>query len=140
MTAQKVDGRAVVAEERVESPISTPSRPVHFTRVVRLLLDDDSVVYGCTECEYTTETWFGVARGHLPRAHPKTDAKSEARQAEAPPSLDPSSISLADLLGAANQVTLISDALERVVADRDQWRTRAMKAERALATLRKVLK
>jgi hypothetical protein len=134
MTATKVDTHAVIATEPVESPLSRPGKTIMFTRVVKLLLDDGTTTYGCTECDATADKMASV-RAHL-RIHsnrPKAVAVSGRVSA------DLGDMSVADLLASARRIEAMGDALESVSRDRNEWRARAMKAERSLATLRKLL-
>jgi hypothetical protein len=136
MTATKVGTRTVIATEPVESPLSTPNKAIMFTRIVKLLLDDESTTYGCTECEFTRDNPWAI-RPHL-RVHNAPKAKVAAPLTGAR-AADFGDMSVADLLGSVRQIEAISEALESVSRDRNEWRTRAMKAERSLATLRKLL-
>lgn len=63
MTATTVDGLSVIASERVESPLSNPERVMFYVHTLKLLLEDGSVVYGCSECDFTSER-LGTARSH----------------------------------------------------------------------------
>jgi len=126
--------------ERVETPLSTSARPCHFTRIVRLLLDDGTDLFGCTECDFTSPA-VGSVRHHL-RDHSATvEALRPQRKPRSVPSQQRAvpDISLSDLLQSAERAEAMGDALERLAADRNEWKARALKAERAMATLKRVL-
>lgn len=121
MTATRVNGLAVVADEAAESPL--PKRPdgspVLYKRMRRLLLEDGSEVFGCALCDLTGE--LAVVRMHL---------KVHAEPKQARPRVD-----LSDLMDLARRL----QAVDRIQADRDEWRDRALKAEGELRKLRKAL-
>lgn len=124
MTATSVGGIAVIADEPAESPISTPGKPVFYKQIRRLLLADDTEVFGCLHCDYTADS-VGRIRPHL-KAHVEPKPKA-ARKPSA------SELSLSQLLAK------LAD-LEKVTAERDDWRRRALNAERKLSAMRKALK
>jgi hypothetical protein len=133
-TVQTVDGIPVIADEAVETPLSTPDRPVYFTRIRRLLLANESTVYGCTECEFTSDT-MPMVRGHLTRLH------KEPKSGGTPPAPVSSALSMTvgELLEQANQIASLLTSIERLAGDRDEWKGRARKAEGDLAAVRKAL-
>lgn len=126
MTATHVDGRRVIEDQPAKSPLSTEDKTVRFKQIRELLLDDATIVYGCAHCDFTADA-VGKVRPHL-KAHgargpgrPRTAIKKDVNE-----------LSLADLL---RRVKL----LEQVEAERDDWRKRALDAERRLRTLRRAL-
>lgn len=127
MTATHVDGVAVVADEPAETGIANGAgAPVTYKRIRKLLLADERIVYGCSECDFTGPSPAHI-RPHMnkhraPDARPK---RSKARLLQ--------ELTLADLLAKVRQ-------LEELAADRDQWKSRALKAERSLSTLRAALR
>lgn len=142
MTAAMVNGRAVVATEPAASPLVNKSGPVLFTRIVRLLLDDGSESFGCTECDFS-DARLGVVRQHVGRAHgPDGPADKPApKNGRTPPTAKDHHLSLTigELLDAGRQVAAMTEAIERLANDRDQWKDRARKAEKRLQTLRTAL-
>ena len=127
MTATHVDGVAVVADEPAETGIADGAgTPVHYKRIRKLLLADDRIMYGCSECDFTRPTAAQI-RPHMnkhraPDAPPK---RSRARMLQ--------ELTLAELLAKV-------ELLEDLTADRDRWKSRALKAERSLGTLRSALR
>ena len=135
MTATKVDGHAVVADEPAVSPLRNrrDNGTIHFSRIRRLLLDDESVVHGCAECDYV-----GAGVGNV-RAHLRVHRIRDAEPALMPTTRSIEDMNVGDLLGAARRSDALADALERMTEDRNHWKARALRAERAMATLRKAL-
>jgi hypothetical protein len=122
VTATHVNGLSVIADEPTPSPLTDKAgNQVMWPRVRRLLLADGSTTYGCAECEFTAPTSAKV-RGHL-QGHREKPKRT--------PSL--SGLSLDDLLAKV-------DKLEKVTADRDAWKRRALAAERGLETIRKAFR
>lgn len=121
-----VEGVEVLADEPTEASMRDRSgRPVVWQQTRTLLLADGRTVFGCAHCDYTSDNVRSI-RPHL----------NKHRGAVQPERVD---------LGALGEVTL-AEALARladhdqVAADRDEWKARATRAERALAALRKALK
>lgn len=127
MTATKVDGRAVIADEPAASPLR---KGVTFTRIRRLLLDDGSTIHGCSECDYTAEK-VGQVRAHLRKHAPRPTVAFRPRRIE--------EMNVGELIERARQNDAVADALDRMTDDRNEWKARALKAERAMANLRKAL-
>lgn len=130
MTAQKVGTLVVIADEPTASPDLRDSAGgvIFWQRTRTLLLEDGSTVYGCSVCDYTSPNMRSI-RPHLQK-HSR-----RVRATDPPRSEDPASLGeqvRAQLLAARKRVT---DA----EADRDRWRARAQKAEKALATMRRAL-
>lgn len=124
MTATEVNGHQVVADEPTKSSLTrSGGQPIFYTQTRTLLLDDETVVYGCVHCDYTADSPNGI-RPHL-KKH-----TGRARTNAAP--IPAENMSLADLMRKVAE-------LDKLTADRDHWRQRAQKAERALATLRRAL-
>ncbi|MET8006290.1 hypothetical protein [Nonomuraea glycinis] len=125
MTATHVNGVAVIADEAAPSPLSRPDRPVSFPQIRRLLLEDDSETYGCALCEHTDPA-LGKVRYHL-RSHPERVVSRRSRRADV--SAD---VSVRDLVALARSA-------ERLRKERDEWRQRALKLQRQLATAHRAL-
>ncbi len=144
MTAEHVNGVKVIDVLLAESPVKTPTgRTIHFKRMVELVLEDGSTVYGCTECDYT-DSALGRIRSHLSREHWTRPVPRKvtggARRSRPAATVDVAGLSVADLLNsAATQIEALNDALQRVAEDRNTWKARALKAERAMAKLKGLL-
>jgi hypothetical protein len=141
MKITEVDGNAVIAIEAVESPLSTPERPVMFSRINRLLLANDTVVYGCAveDCGYAADA-VGQVRSHL-RVHRKprkAAVVAKAKHADAD-ALDASDMTIRQLLALADANQALNGTVSRLIDDRNEWKTRARKAEGSLALMRKAL-
>ena len=126
MTATHVDGRKVVQNKAAKSPLHSDTRPVLFRQIRELVLDDGAVVFGCVHCDFTA-AGIGVVRPHL-KAHtgrgpgrPRTAITQDVKD-----------LSLGELLQLVK-------SLEKIEAEREAWRTRALDAERRLRTLRHAL-
>lgn len=126
MTATHVNGRKVIEDAPARSPLSRPDAPMHFKQIRELLLDDGTLTYGCVHCDYTAAT-AGKVRPHLKAHTGRGPGRPKSAVAQ-----DVNEMSLADLLRRVRQ-------LERVEAERDEWRKRALDAERRLNTLRRAL-
>jgi hypothetical protein len=129
VTAAVVEGRVVIEDQPAKSPLSTATKPVMFRQIRELLLEDGAVVYGCAHCDYTRDTVAQV-RPHL-KAHGGRGPGRPRKGAAV--AQDVNALSLADLLRRLR-------ALEQAEAERDEWRERALAAERTLRTLRRALK
>lgn len=126
MTATHVNGRKVVEDAPAPSPLSRDDFPVYFKQIRELLLDDGTVTYGCVHCDFTAVT-AGKVRPHLKAHNGRGPGRPKTAVAQ-----DVNEMSLADLLRRVRD-------LERVEAERDEWRRRALDAERRLNTLRRAL-
>ncbi|MGW1679358.1 hypothetical protein [Saccharopolyspora sp. NPDC002376] len=110
----------VVADEPTEAPMRDKSgAPIFWQQTRTLLLADGSTVYGCAHCEYTNPN----PRSIRPHLNIHRDRKP------APAAGDP----IRDLLARLAEV-------DKLTADRDQWRRRALDAERDLRAIRKALR
>lgn len=163
MTATTVRGIPVVDAHRVPSPLSTPERPIYFTRLKELVLSDGSTIFGCTECDFTDES-AGLIRGHLGSVHRDPNRPPKQRRSTAKKvGINESALRRAGLpvevndliarLSAAKDVEKVRTGLKEARADlgrarnslanvrrsRDSWRVRALdaeqRAERAEAAL-----
>lgn len=114
-----VKGRRVIAQERVQTKLG-----LYYRRVVELLLEDETTVFACTECDYTAAK-AGQVGQHLVTHKPEGRAPvGNGRRAR----------------GSSDAITALIRELEKVGSDRDAWKARARKAERSLDALRKALK
>lgn len=125
MTATHVNGVAVIADEPAPTNITNGAgERVYFRQIRKLLLEDDSIAYGCLHCDYAG-TSTNAVRPHLSK-HGKT-AKPTRRRPK-----------LRDL--TVDELMTKIDDLERIATERDAWRARALKAEGQLRGLRKTLR
>lgn len=125
MTATHVDGIAVIADEATKSPINDRAgKPIYWQQIRTLLLEDDTTTYGCLHCDYTADKPASI-RPHLNKHKDKVMRKAVKR-------MPASEMSLSELLAKLAE-------LEKVTAERDEWKRRALTAERKLATMRKAL-
>jgi hypothetical protein len=133
VTATQVDGVPVVADEPATAPMRTRAgQPIRFTQIRHLLLEDGSEAFGCAHCDYASRNPLSI-RPHLN----KHRAQSAQSAQDAPPAAAPTPASaVLDLRELVSRL----DAADQVAAERDEWRTRALKAERDLARLRAALK
>lgn len=122
MTATHVNGVEVIADEPTTSPITAKDgSPVLWHQTRTLLLADGSTVYGCVHCDYTSPNANSV-RPHLNRHRNNSSASKST----------PGDLSLNEL------VARLAD-LDKVTADRDEWKRRALAAEKRLKALRNAL-
>ncbi|MFJ3182383.1 hypothetical protein ACIPJN_28905 [Streptomyces sp. NPDC086796] len=132
----KVNDLEVIEVEFAETPLSTPNRPVRFKQIVKILLEDGSVTYGCAwaGCGFTGKTAISV-RPHL-KVH-----KS------APDALDVTTLPVGELLELAKSAQTLRTDLERTTRERDrldkslheEWKPRALAAERQLNSIQRAL-
>lgn len=117
-------------------PPSTPGEtPV--TRIRRLLLANETVVFACTECDFTASA-LGMVRSHLPEHNAGPRRKTGPRQKPAASAL-PLDATLGDLLDQHRRAEVLLATVERQAEELAEWRARAKAAEKDLATLRRVL-
>ena len=130
-----VNGQTVVLRHPVETPLSRPDRPMYYKRIVRFELVDGTSVYACTECDYTHPNVY-AARGHVNATHPIAPRRpygtgrraTATRDSESP--ADWASLTLGE---AAAMVRRFA----RLTAERDEWKERAIAAERTLSAIRR---
>lgn len=126
MTATEVDGVAVVSDEPQVAPFKDKQgAPIHLPQTRVLTLANGAVVYGCAHCDYTSTNPFSV-RPHLNKHAARRNGHHKAAAGS------PLNLSLADLMARLDKV-------DSLVTDRDQWKTRALSAERRLKQLRAAL-
>jgi hypothetical protein len=121
-----VNGLRVIAEQKAKSPLWTPDKPVYFTRIVELVLDDGSTIQGCKVADCTFTGSVGSVRSHLSR-HSDTDG------APRPAKDQLLKLTTTELLEKAA-------AADHIAKDRDRWRARATKAERKLRSIQNALR
>lgn len=124
MTASEVGGKAVIAVEPARSNWKgRDGEHLQFRQILRLLLDDGSEVYGCLHCDYTHASPNSV-RPHLNKhRQPKPEEEGDDSAA---------ALSLA-------KVARVLRSHERTTAELEEWKRRALTAERQLRLLRKAL-
>jgi hypothetical protein len=131
MVGRTIEGQQVVADDFCETGLSTPERPVHFKRIRKLTLSDGTVVHKCTECDYVRPRWEQV-RPHLSKhAEPKVEALI--------PGVSLMEMSLGELVEVAKRFEFQGRHIDRLIEERDNWKTRAQDAERRLAAMRRAL-
>lgn len=131
LVGQTIEGQLVVADEAAETALSTPERRVHFKRIRKLTLADSSTVYKCTECDYVRPRWEQV-RPHLSR-------HQEPKLEDLVPAGPLMEMRLADLVDVAKRVEVQARHIDRLIDERDNWKSRAVDAERRLASMRRAL-
>lgn len=122
MTARWVDGVPVIATEPVPSNWRNKAtgQPLQYRQIVKLLLEDGREVYGCVHCDYASPKLTSL-RPHMNKHRlPKFESR------------DGAGIDLGEFLRRV-------DSYERLEADRDHWRRRALEAEGHLRRLREAL-
>lgn len=139
MTATAVGNLRVIGAEPAHSPLSKPDNPVLFKQIMLLTLENDTAVFGCAHCDFTSEV-LGKVRYHLRTHGPASDyrrVQHTGRDASTEPRLG-------HLNGLAGMpliaVLQLASRNEKLLADRDHWRERARVAEKKLATLRGVMR
>lgn len=126
MTATTVNGLDVITDEPAESPFKTRAgTTVMWQQTRTLLLSDESVTYGCVHCDYTNKNLLSI-RPHLNKHR---DRKRPA----------PEPAPAGDEAAVAGVVERLR-ALDTVTAQRDEWRRRALAAEKQLTNLRRALR
>jgi hypothetical protein len=123
VTATVAYGLEVLADEPTPSPISKPGRTVMWEQTRTLLLADGSTAYGCIHCDYVSRSVNSI-RPHLSKHNrrPPTNGTAVADGHR----------DLTSLLGQLHR-------LDELVRERDQWKARALKAERSLKTVREAI-
>ncbi|WP_158884088.1 hypothetical protein [Amycolatopsis anabasis] len=125
MTATEVDGVAVVADTPHVAPFTDRSgQPVYQPQTRVLTLADGSTVYGCAHCDYTSENPRSI-RPHLGKHNRRRNGLRPAKDAV----LD---MPLTDLMDRLAK-------LDAILEEREQWKARALQAERRLRQLRDAL-
>ncbi len=120
MTATTVNGHAVITDKPTASALRDKrGNVVYWPQTRTLTLDNGDVVYGCVHCDYTSLNENSI-RPHL------------GKHRDRPTAAQAGELSLNQLLERLGE-------LDKVTADRDQWRKRAVAAEKSLSTLRKAL-
>lgn len=128
MTATTVNGHEVVADDPALSPLSTPEKPIYYKQIRQLLLGDGSVMFGCAHCDFTTP--------HMVRVRPHLRVHAESAPVRVG-TVDDVMDNLREVIEQRHAGLLA--AIERLSGERDEWKARAVKAEKSLATLRKAL-
>jgi len=112
MTATEVDGKKVIAVQPAKSQVPDKNGTSHdFKRIVEMLLEDETTVYGCSDgdCTFTSKTSGGVA-WHLGKLHPK-DAKPLVPMGPVPMT-EFKDDTLAEILRLARRGRLAKDSTE----------------------------
>jgi hypothetical protein len=137
VTAAVVEGRQVVSDTATASPhiLDNAGQPLVWEQTRTLLLDDGSVTYGCLHCDYTNANMRSIRphlskHRHRPGRQPAMTTATGAATGRATKAAD--GLSLGEVLRKLGRI-------EQLEAERDEWKQRAVAAERSLKTLRKVL-
>ncbi len=137
-----INGLAVVSDEPVSSGLPVrpgrPAIPIHGIRV--LTLEDDSVVYGCRDCDVVDTR--GEIQKHRYRKHGagKPGRKPASQAGDPPVSHDLAAMTLGDIIELARDAGCWGDmfaaaearAETQRLADNariEEWRSRALLAE-----------
>jgi hypothetical protein len=105
--------------------------PVTWPSVRKLTLGDDLIVYGCADCDYCAKSPDSIRPHRNKHRQLKTaDDDVTAILRSAIRSIDG---------GGSREVEKLTAKVDRVTADRDAWKRRALDAERALSALRQAV-
>lgn len=122
MTVTHVDGVEVVANVDTLSPLSkNTNAPIYWTQVRTLHLADGSTAFGCDKCDQIFDRATQV-RPHL-NSHRKDKRVTGTRIAGT----------------ASSDRQAMKKKISRLERSRDDWRSRAMAAERSLAAMKVAL-
>ncbi|MFF9785651.1 hypothetical protein [Streptomyces nigrescens] len=133
-----INGLKVIEWEYAETPRSTPTKPRHYEEVIKVLLEDSSVVYACIwqGCEFTRPSASGVWP-HLKVHRPKE------KKPTAPTAVDVSDMTVSEVLERAQlseQYRTERDAalnsLDKVTKELAAWKPRAKAAEKQVKAIR----
>ncbi|MCX4826616.1 hypothetical protein OG883_44050 [Streptomyces sp. NBC_01142] len=137
-----LNGLKVMAFEFAETPRSTPENRRYFKEVLKVLLEDDTVVYNCVwqGCEFTRPSASGVWP-HT-KVH-KNQAVKAPKTTPDPSAIDVSGLTLAELIERAQKATWYSTELDaalkkltKATRELDEWKPRAKTAEQQLKVIR----
>jgi hypothetical protein len=129
MTATHAFGLEVVDNAPTPSPIADRAgNPILWEQTRTLTLADGSTAYGCGHCDYASRNRNSI-RPHLRKHNQRTNGRANGRANGHAPATD---LTLHELLGQLA-------TLDQFRTSRDAWKARAVKAEKALRTLRKML-
>jgi hypothetical protein len=132
----KVDGLGVfvvLANDPTPSKLNNAKGdPVVWPSVRKLTLGDDLVVYGCADCTYCHRSADSI-RPHRNKHRKLNGAASDETAAI----LRNAIRSLGG--GDDREAEKLRSKIDRLTAERDDWKRRALKAERRLSTMRQAL-
>lgn len=121
-----INGHTVINDEPTPAPINGKNgAPIYWRQVRTLTLDSGEEVYGCAHCDYTSPNPRSI-RPHL-SAHNATKRRKTPNDEGAT-----NDAAVQDVLDQLSQLSEITYA-------RDQWRQRALKAERNLRAIRRAI-
>lgn len=113
---------------------TAPGRTFTNSKVLRQTFSDGTVVFRCAECGFTRDSYYKV----LPHLGSHSERKPRAKVAVVPTPAERASALLTELIGVVAE--LAAEAGEKASAsDRDEWRARALDAEKRLRSLRRAL-
>ncbi len=130
-----VDGRVVVSRERVASNLpAVPGKEPSALRIVHIVFDDSSELFKCMDCDYS-HAKRGPVQRHRVNGHKAVSATVPKKSATAERSLHPeiAAMSVTELLSLATGALTIDDTLSTQDEALEEWRDRALDAERKLA-------
>jgi hypothetical protein len=114
----------IISDTPTESPITTKDgQAVYWQRIRTLLLEGDVIVYGCAECNYVDKSPASI-RPHLNR-HKQRAPKIEGDF-------------VTGVLDIVHRADAAERKIEKLTAERDDWKRRALKAEGDLTVLQRV--
>jgi len=149
MTAKKVGRLTVITAEPVLSPLSAPDKPVYFKQILRLLLSDGGETYGCAACDFTADA-VGKVRQHNgthKKGTPGVRVVTRAARAPAPPAplstIGAGSVAenmtILEVLNWIRENGKMVEAMEKMSDERNEWKRRALAAEKSVAQFRRAL-
>lgn len=121
-----IRGLKVVKDESLPSNLPPVDGHVYPLKIRVLTLEDDSVVYGCADCEEFAET-AGEIRKHRARVH--GGAPLGRKRAAPVLSADAAEMTLGELLELAQGASTWGRVVENLTDQMTQWKDRATKAE-----------
>jgi hypothetical protein len=124
VTATVVNGLAVVKDEPQVAPFrDRAGSPIYQPQTRVLTLSDGSVVYGCVHCDYSSPNVHSV-RPHLNKHRKATETGKRNGSAL--------NLPLTELMRRL-------DKLDALAQECEDWKSRALRAERRLKQLRSAL-
>lgn len=132
-----VDGEKVVKDEAEQSPLTRPGQsPVVFKGRRVLTLESGRQVHGCADCEFTGTR--GEVVKHRVADHGVNQGGAR-RKTDSGPSENVTAMTLGEVLHLAGQIEDWESVVTAVTAERDDWQSRAVVAERELTKIKRAL-
>lgn len=146
MTAQSVNGIKVLTTEPVDSYLKDKDgNPIPYKRISLALLEDNSTIYVCTDnddCDFADES-MGKVRAHIGWRHPADGVRRTRGDGLFNVSVSAlSEVTLGELVStySMSQSGGKDKQIEKLVEERNSWRTRALEAERDINAMRRVFR